>query len=312
MNKEIIFKYLRGETDQNENIDVLEWIESDSEHRKLFMQYRRMYDMTIWMGTDQAKITERSNFFNRFLSAKQWMKVAAVLAVVVSMTLLMQRNFMHRERIYTQTIEVPSGQRVNLTLSDGTKVSLNSNTRMHFPSVFVGKQRRVVLDGEGFFEVAHDNSKPFIVETQKYNIKVLGTTFNVLAYSETDIFETSLLKGSVEVEKSGLKKGIVLNPNERVFLRADQLVKTTFESHDDFLWRNGIYVFKNESLVDVFKKLEQYYQVKIEIKNKHLVGYNCTAKFRQKDGIEDIIKVLQKANNFKFECNDDRNIYVIY
>lgn len=312
MKQELINKYLKGETNQEENNEMLNWIETSSENRKQYLQYRRLYDAAIWSESKESRETPEFKQGRYISLIKKWMQVAAVIAIVVIGTLFIQRSFDGRDRMFTQTIEVPFGQRVNLTLSDGTKVSLNSNSKLHFPSAFNGKERKVILDGEGFFEVAHNASKPFHVVTEKYEIKVLGTTFNLLAYNNSDIFETSLIEGSVLVSNNSDNQTVMLSPNEKVFAKQNQLVKTTFDSQDDFLWRNGIYVFKNESLSDVFKKLEDYYQIDIVVKNKQISTYNCTAKFRQKEGIEHIIKVLQTANNFNYKRDEDKNIIVIY
>lgn len=90
-----------------------------------------------------------------------------------------------------------------MTLADGTKVWLNSRSSLKFPTNFQGKSRNVILDGEGFFTVAKNKEVPFIVKTKKYDVKVLGTEFNILAYSTDSIWETSLLEGSVEIQTNG-------------------------------------------------------------------------------------------------------------
>ena len=94
-----------------------------------------------------------------------------------------------------KAIHVPSGQRAELTLSDGTRVCLNSNTTLTFPDHFDRKERRVTLDGEGYFQVAKNEKKPFIVQAKEYEVRVLGTEFNVMMYKDQDFFETVLLKG---------------------------------------------------------------------------------------------------------------------
>lgn len=316
MNQDLIQKYLKGETTTHENQEILQWIESNVENRKQFMQFRRLYDATIWHDTDTSiskadNITTKTTRFTPLV--KRWMQVAAIITVAVIGTIFIQQNlFRSSEKIYTQIIEVPLGQRVNLTLSDGTKVSLNSNSKLHFPTSFKGNKRMVVLDGEGFFEVTHNADKPFHVLTNQCDIEVLGTTFNVLAYNNSDIFETSLLEGSVNIKNLRTSQSTLLKPNERASLETGRFVTTIFDTEDDFLWRNGIYVFKNELLTDVFKKLEQYYQINIIVKNRTISSSKCTGKFRQKEGIEHIIKVLQSANDFKYKRNEDKNTIVIY
>ena len=101
--------------------------------------------------------------------------------------------------IALQTITVPAGQRINITLADGTNVWLNARTTIQYPITFNEKERLVKLDGEAYFDVTKDKSKPFIVQTNNYNVEVLGTKFDVDSYSETEIFETTLMEGSVRI-----------------------------------------------------------------------------------------------------------------
>ena len=115
------------------------------------------------------------------------------------------------------TITVPAGQRANLTLADGTNVWLNARSEMRYPAVFTGNKREITLDGEAYFEVTHNEDKPFVVQTNKCNVEVLGTKFNVEAYSDSEDFCTSLMEGSVRVsDKRNPSETLVLAPNQQV------------------------------------------------------------------------------------------------
>lgn len=314
MNQELVHKYLKGEALPQEKLDILEWIEASAENRKQFMQFRRLYDSAIWSETNQESANRElkpqiRSFAIRFV--RELSKVAAVIAIAVTATLFIQKSNQHPIAVSTQTVEVPQGQHVNLTLSDGTKVSLNSNSKFKFPSNFEADNRTVTLDGEGFFEVTHNANQPFHVLTKKCDIKVLGTTFNVLAYNNSTVFETSLLHGSVNVSNLETSENILLKPNEKAELKNGKFLQTSIESEDDFLWRKGIYVFKDEPLKEIFQKLESYYQTKIIIRNKEVGKLNCTGKFRQIEGIEHVMKVLQKANGFEYKRNEENNTIVI-
>ena len=313
MNQELIHKYLRGEALPQEKLDILDWIEASAENRKQFMQFRRLYDSAIWSETIQESTNrelkpQKRSFAIRFV--REISKAAAVIIIAISATLFIQKANQQPLAVSTQTIEVPQGQHVNLTLSDGTKVSLNSNSKFKFPSNFEAGNRTVTLDGEGYFEVTHNAQSPFHVLTKKCDIKVLGTTFNVLAYSNSTVFETSLLKGSVNISNIETSENLLLKPNERAELKNGKLLQTKIDS-DDFLWRKGIYVFKDEPLKDIFQKLESYYQTKIIIQNKEVGKLNCTGKFRQIEGLEHVMKVLQKANGFEYKRNEENNTIVI-
>jgi ferric-dicitrate binding protein FerR (iron transport regulator) len=159
--------------------------------------------------------------------------------------------------------------------------------------------------------VAGNKSKPFIVKTEKYDIKVLGTKFNLMAYSGKGIFETSLLEGSVEVLNSGGSKGILIKPNEQIFQKNGQLIITSIINMNHFLWKEGIISFENEYFPELVKKLELYFDLKIAVKNDKILKYRCTGKFRTKDGVEHILKVLQLSNKFSYKVDDKQNIITI-
>jgi ferric-dicitrate binding protein FerR (iron transport regulator) len=314
MNQNLVQKYLKGETTSSENQEIMSWIEANAENRKKFLHYRRLYDAAIWNEAVHSSGNTEKRTVKSVPLIRRWMQVAAIIAIVIISTLFIQKRILDTttDNIFTQTIEVPQGQRVNLTLSDGTKVTLNSNSKLHFPSSFREDHRTVILDGEGFFEVAHNKTRPFHVITDKCDVEVLGTTFNVLAYNNSEIFETSLIEGSVKVIEKQSSQSALLKPQEKVTLEGNQLIMQSFDSEDDFLWKEGIYVFRNEELTTVFRKLEQYYQTRIEVKNNSLSANKCTGKFRQKEGIEHIIRVLKKANNFEYQRDEEENLIIIY
>ena len=118
--------------------------------------------------------------------------------------------------IALQTITVPAGQRINITLADGTNVWLNARTTIQYPITFNEKERLVKLDGEAYFDVTKDKSKPFIVQTNNYNVEVLGTKFDVDSYSETEIFETTLMEGSVRISSlTDANESLMLKPHNK-------------------------------------------------------------------------------------------------
>ena len=121
--------------------------------------------------------------------------------------------------IALQTITVPAGQRINITLADGTNVWLNARTTIQYPITFNEKERLVKLDGEAYFDVTKDKSKPFIVQTNNYNVEVLGTKFDVDSYSETEIFETTLMEGSVRISSlTDANESLMLTPHNKAYL----------------------------------------------------------------------------------------------
>lgn len=211
-----------------------------------------------------------------------------------------------------QTIAVPAGQRINITLPDGTNVWLNARTTIQYPVNFNSNERIVKLNGEAYFDVAKDKTKPFIVQTDKYNVEVLGTKFDVESYSETGQFETALMEGSVRI--SSLKdahESLMLKPNTKAYLHMGKLRVLPVDDLNPYRWREGLICFKNESFASIMKEFEKYYGINIYITNRQVQKYLYTGKFRQTDGVDYALRVLQKDIGFTYERDDDKHIIYI-
>ena len=213
--------------------------------------------------------------------------------------------------IALQTITVPAGQRINITLADGTNVWLNARTTIQYPITFNEKERLVKLDGEAYFNVTKDKSKPFIVQTDNYNVEVLGTQFDVNAYSETGEFETTLMSGSVKVASASDSTQKILKPNNKVFLQDGKLHVTAVDDYNPYRWKEGLICFKNETFTSIMKDFEKYYGLTIQVKNKNVFKYVYTGKFRQTDGIDYALRVLQKDIKFTYQRDDENQIIYI-
>ena len=315
MNTELLLKYIDGDCTDQEKVNITGWLDSDPENMREFLALRKLHDITIWQTFPVAKIALRPKESRSFWTWKpiyaEILKIAAVFLVAIFVSRFLIPDHKPENSIAMQTIHVPAGQRAEITLVDGTKVWLNAKTTFTFPNYFSESSRKVTLDGEGFFDVSHNKLKPFIVKTEKYDIKVLGTKFNLLAYSGKGIFETALLEGSVEVLISNGSKGILINPNERIYQKNDQLIIAPINHLNHFLWKEGILSFNDESFPEIVNKLELYFDLKIEVKNEKILNYRCTGKFRTKDGVEHILKVLQLKNEFNYMVDDKLNLITI-
>jgi ferric-dicitrate binding protein FerR (iron transport regulator) len=177
--------------------------------------------------------------------------------------------------------------------------------------MFTGEERRVKLEGEAYFEVAHNRDKPFIVATGGVEIQVLGTSFNVQNYEQDNFSRVSLLEGSLQVyDLLAGSAGIILRPNEEVTIRNGEMHVAQMPDTDYFLWTDGIYSFTSEELGSILKKLELYYDVEIIVKEPSMLKWQYTVKFRQRDGIGEILRLLQKIHPFHMQ-KDERNNRII-
>lgn len=315
MNKDLLIKYISGDLTEQEKVEITIWLDSSPENMREYLALRKLHDIMIWQQPEikQSENKSKASNSNRWLHSLfiESIKVAAILMIAFLGVRYLFPQKPDVDPVLMQTLHVPAGQRAEITLSDGTNVWLNAKTTLTFPTRFSDEMRQVSMEGEGFFDVAENKSRPFVIKTSKYDIKVWGTKFNLMAYSSKSIFETSLLEGSVEILKSGGTKGLLLKPEERIFQQADQLIVGPIIHYNHFLWKDGIISFNDASFPELVSKLELYFDLKIEVKNDKILKYRCTGKFRTKDGVEHILKVLQLSNNFRFTIDYKLNLITI-
>lgn len=211
-----------------------------------------------------------------------------------------------------QEFATPPGQRAKVLLADGTEVWLNANSTLRYPEYFDTKQREVELHGEAFFEVEKNEGKPFIVKTSKMDIKVTGTKFNVNAYQTEKYFVASLVEGAISVScANNRNKTFALQPQQQIVVSDQSSEVSLFENTDFMSWKDGVFIFDDMLLTDIIKKLELYYDVSIIVESKKLGNYRYTGKFRQRDGVETVLKKLQIVYPFTYTKDDDQNQIIL-
>ena len=313
MNKDILYKFFEGNASFEEEAAVKQWMEESAENRLAFLKERKLFDAMLLLGNEEIIKNGKKRFSINLSSLRtELIKIAAVIALTLGGSFIYRQMQTEQTPIALQTITVPAGQRINITLADGTNVWLNARTTIQYPITFNEKERLVKLDGEAYFDVTKDKSKPFIVQTDNYNVEVLGTQFDVNAYSETGEFETTLMSGSVKVASaSDSTQKITLKPNNKVFLQDGKLHVTAVDDYNPYRWKEGLICFKNETFTSIMKDFEKYYGLTIQVKNKSVFKYVYTGKFRQTDGIDYALRVLQKDIKFTYQRDDENQIIYI-
>jgi ferric-dicitrate binding protein FerR (iron transport regulator) len=202
-----------------------------------------------------------------------------------------------RGEVEYNTIHTPVGGQYHVILPDGTQVWLNSESSLHFPTVFAGSHRIVDLVGEGYFEVSKHKEKPFLVQTQKTNVKVLGTHFNLMAYSNERFSRTTLLEGSVEVSDGVQSRTI--KPGQQAVAAGGIQIKNV---HPDeaIAWKNGYFQFESEDLKTILRQLKRWYG--FEIFNEALVpDKHFTAYISRNTTLSQVLKMLEMSGELKFK-----------
>lgn len=320
----IIANYLSGEATDTERNELNQWIETSLANKKHFDATKRIWDdsQTYFPKTealsDQLYIKDQiiSQLVNKAPrhSGLYWLyRVAAVLAIPILLTIgWYMGNSGHNGDEVLCEVSTPKGHISRCTLADGTEVWLNAGSTLKYPSSMNGELREVNLDGEAYFKVTKNAHKPFIVNTKLAQVKVLGTIFNLKAYSNENKVETTLEEGRVEFKaKNSVVNPIELKPGEQVvFNRSSQ--KLNVNNVDTYLltaWKNGKYVFKDAELKDIIAELERLYDVKFHIQNDSLLNMHFRGMFEYDQNIFSALERLETTTNMKYKM-DGRQIWL--
>lgn len=320
----LITKYFEGEITAAERKSLFSMIQTDEKLRKDFSSVQNLYALSSWLPNenDEFEAVDKLAAFKQTHCRKKRYPIhiikhaagyaAAICITILSTWMVMNDREPAEEMVTYEEFTTPSGQRAMVKLHDGTTVWLNARSTLRYPNHFAREERKVELDGEAFFDVEHNEHKPFVVSTEKLDIKVLGTKFNVFAYKGREEFNTALLEGSVKVyERMNEEKALFMNPNECVELKDNKLVKRPMGSTDFLLWKEGIYAFDDVPFEDIIKKFELYYDIVITVNNSKLMKYKFSGKFRQRDGVESALRTLRKVYYFTYIKDEENNNIVI-
>lgn len=304
-----------GTASFEEEKSVCRWVNEAKKNKETFLRERKAFDLILlhpdkYQEPAVKRQVSRSLFFVRI--------AAAIVLVAVSSVFLYHLHPLNEDRSEQASVElknkimVPPGQCVHVILSDGTKVWLNARTELIYPSSFTG-QRKVELNGEAYFEVAKDVRHPFIIHTRKHDLHVLGTTFNVEAYADREEFSAALIEGAVEItNRHHSQPTVVLTPQLEFREKQGICRIDSIQDYDIYRWREGLICFDNMAFPELMKKMEKNYGFRILIRNKKMENYVCSGKFRMSDGIDFILRVLQRNARFTFSRDEEQSVIYIY
>ncbi|SRX73446.1 FecR family protein [Aequorivita antarctica] len=217
------------------------------------------------------------------------------------------------------TLIVPFGKRSEIVLSDGSKVWLNSGSKLIFPARFTVEKREVYLEGEAIFEVSHNKNKPFFVKSKNHEIQVLGTVFNVNNYNDDDAIYTVLKSGSVQINYTSntlfdSEKNIKMKPGTKVTFNKEKhnVNEANVDVEPYFSWRDGVFIFKNDPLKSIMKKISRYYDVEIIIADNARANETFSGYLDVKDSIESVLETIKEAEppGFEYKFSADHKIII--
>jgi len=197
------------------------------------------------------------------------------------------------------SVITPRGGEYQLLLSDGTRVWLNAASSIRYPVCFTGKERRVTLVGEAYFEIAKGANQPFIVTTRQTEITVLGTSFNIKAYPDESEDKTSLVEGSVKVS-AGTSDALLQPGREAVVARGAGIKVSSANLEEALAWKNGMFVFQSESLESIARKLSRWYNVDMIFGDPELRHIRFTGRLRRYDNMNSLLDIIEATSRVTF------------
>lgn len=327
---ELIANYLTEGLDKNALDELKTWIAASAENQQYFIRQREIWFSAV--SREAASVYDKDkafeNFRNRVESQKEiqstsrrgfslsalW-RYAAVVAIIIAVGCISywQGEVNVKDTFADISVEAPLGSKTKLYLPDGTLVWLNAGSRMTYSQGFGVDNRKVELEGEGYFEVKRNEKIPFFVKTKDLQLQVLGTKFNFRDYPEDHEVVVSLLEGKVGLNNLlREEKEAVLSPDERAVLnKANGLLTVeSVTASNASQWTDGYLFFDEELLPDIAKELERSYNVKIHIANDSLKTFRFYGNFvRREQNIQEVLGALASTEKMQYKI-EERNITI--
>lgn len=262
----------------------------------------------------KTKTGERSIGFYNVL------KIAAVLSFFaisffVVRYLVDSNNAIIQETSQSILIEkqAEKGTKLTVQLSDGSRIKLNSGSKIIYPEIFDADKREVQLIGEGYFEIAREEEREFIVKTDKLITTVLGTKFVINAFDK-ECIQVSLISGSVKVEEASSQNtktplSMILDPGYKAVFQNDELIQKMIDNLLDLGWKDDIIAFKNNDIKEIVAKLENWYGVEFEIRNNQNIALSFNGKY-QDEVLVNVLNSIGHAMNFEYELKGNKVLII--
>lgn len=314
--EDLLDRYLKKETSAEENQLIEKWL---TENGNPDSEWQALEDKTKdqWLSSVLTEI-KGSIHLNEPIVIKMkpqkkiGYQVAAAAAILfISLSVYFGLPLLEKGRLFSDlsTIAVPDHQKKQIILPDGSKVWLNEGSKLEFPKAFNGKSRTVYLSGEAYFDIQHDENKPFLIYTGKLLTTVLGTAFNIKSDDQTLV--VTVTRGKVKVEDDG-KLLSILSPNQQLSVNLSDRISTekTVDAKAVISWQDTDLLFDDITFADAAIQLEQHFQVRINFSNEQLKNCRFSGSALDGDNLEKILKVICAFNNATWQTNPDGSIRI--
>lgn len=316
----LISRYLSRQASPADMEILEDWLDASQHNRETLQRLEKIWGMPlsdeyitgterirdqIWAaGTEEERVGKME--IHRMLFVSRGLKIAAVVILLLtgawfSTEFLKDRSVMlPKSMVWFEKVNY-SGQRSSHLLPDGTKVWMNTESRLTFPEQFSDTLRQVQLVGEAYFEVATNDKIPFVVTTAEVSTLVLGTSFNVRAYPEEHVIKVAVLEGKVKVH-AGQNEGMVILPGDEIVARKDDLnlTKQAFQYISSFGWKEGVLVFDGVGFNEFRHSLEKWYGVKVEVHGNVPADWSIRARYRR-ESLQHVLEDISFNKNMAFQ-----------
>ncbi|MGQ1788169.1 FecR family protein [Saccharicrinis sp. GN24d3] len=301
---------------EQELLQLKKWIQESPSNEAKYFQLKDVWDTTpsvantdttplAWEKLSKQTTQVQHKFTYRSILTES-LKIASVAAIVFLVTyVLFVDPFNSASQAKFTKVEVPYGSKSTVELPDGTTVMLNAGSQLQYANDFSEKRRHVKLTGEGYFNVAHDASRPFVVDVDDLNVSVLGTEFNIMAYPEFNRIETTLVNGKVQLSRKGYNKneGVILKPGQKAKFKGNKLKIQTANLELETNWTRNEFYFESIPFSELMIRLEKWYDVKISFVGNELKDLKYTGKFRNEETIWQVLDAIQMTTPIEYTAN---------
>lgn len=312
---ELLNKYYDGETTVDEETELMEilgqeetgeFYQSEKDQFAFFEKERNADLPHEFDAKIEELIKESEEIKEARILPIIWRSAAAVLLVAVGLSFW----FLKSNPVEWQEQVTLNTNQTEITLADGSKVSLNSNSSVAYPDAF-GDKREIYFQGEGFFEIRPDPDRPFLIHTDHSVTEVLGTSFNIRNYPDEPSIEVTVASGKVSFSTvtEGLQERVFLLPNEQaVYSKKENRVRKSTIDNENYLgWKTGKLEFQHGLMKQVIQDLERFYKVKIDVANESLLNCYFKGSFENR-GLEEVLTVLSYSMGISYELSDQKYV----
>lgn len=327
----LLEKFYRGACSKEEAREVLSWFDAGNNKEKVldhlharWQEFEEpkeaipQHDPGALLDNIHARLRKEGEIegkkgavkpinMNRFY----FLRVAAIMLLAFVLSFLVQKMMpaKHVSKISSLLIKkIPKGQKQTIMLADGTKVTLNADSRLSYPEAFSENKREVTLEGEAFFEVARDEKRPFTISSGDICTTVLGTSFNVKAYQQEQDISVSVASGKVKVHRLGLTdQAYYLSPGREAVYQPDQqsFIVQDFEAKETLAWKEGVLYFKDATFEEVKKALERWYGVDIQVAGSSHQDWQYSGTFKRQS-LENVLLSIGYVKHFTYEIDGEQ------